>query len=318
MLFGRNVASYKFALATALIDLASQGRDVVPLTELARPFALEICRHLKQAPKQVTSGSSRFLDACNRYNADLIHLDELLSITTQRGFENVIDAFHRVGSADITRRFFLDERNSPTPRIAITAEMQTLAQVFGSTAQLETEARWNLVETAWEIGTTTAVVGFDSESGQLLHPLRRRGITSARSGLNGYQKGNCFYCFRPIAILTGLQDLADIDHLFPFVLEKRALAKNLDGIWNLVLACQTCNRGANGKFDAAPDPKYVSRLHTRNEYLISSHHPLRQTLINQTGLSADKRQAFLQYHLDAAIQYAGKAWVTKPVGLEVF
>jgi hypothetical protein len=34
-------------------------------------------------------------------------------------------------------------------------------------------------------------------------------------------------------------------------------------------------------------------LHKRNEFLIGSHHPLRETLINQTGDTLDKRVGFL-------------------------
>lgn len=52
---------------------------------------------------------------------------------------------------------------------------------------------------------------------------------------------------------------------------------NLNGVWNLVLACPNCNRGANGKFAKVPSIKYLERLHKRNEFLISSHHPLRES-----------------------------------------
>ena len=38
ILFGRNVASYKFALRKALLELTQQGKTVVPLTDLARPL----------------------------------------------------------------------------------------------------------------------------------------------------------------------------------------------------------------------------------------------------------------------------------------
>ena len=38
VLYGRNVASYKFALAESLITLASEGKDYVRLEDLAVPF----------------------------------------------------------------------------------------------------------------------------------------------------------------------------------------------------------------------------------------------------------------------------------------
>ncbi len=66
VLFGRNVASYKFALAKALIELSNRGDDHIPLENLARPYARHLCEHLKVVDKQTTSRSSKFLDVCPR------------------------------------------------------------------------------------------------------------------------------------------------------------------------------------------------------------------------------------------------------------
>ena len=318
VLFGRNVASYKFALATALMGFAEQGQAVVPITELAEPYALALCAHLKTSPKQVTSSNSKFLSECVRFNENKIGLDELLGTTTRLGFQNVLDAFHRVGTSDIPVRFFQDQRKTSQPSVVITDNLISLASESAATTLQETESRWRLVETAWELGTTTAVIGFDPETGDLILPVKRKAITSARSALNGYQKGLCFYCYQDIVIVPGDQNLADVDHLFPHALEKNGLAKNLDGIWNLVLACQSCNRGAKGKFDSTPHPKYVARLHSRNEYLILSHHPLRETLIKQTGESMPSRKQFLQTHLEVASTYQPAPWETQPAGLATF
>jgi len=46
ILFGRNVASYKFALGKSLLDLRAAPGDLVKLEELALPFARNICEHL--------------------------------------------------------------------------------------------------------------------------------------------------------------------------------------------------------------------------------------------------------------------------------
>jgi hypothetical protein len=42
-----------------------------------------------------------------------------------------------------------------------------------------------------------------------------------------------------------------------------------------------------------PSIELLKRLHTRNEFLIASHHPLRQTLIAQTGSTEQERKQFL-------------------------
>ena len=78
ILFGRNVASYKVALGHSLLELASQGKEVITLEELSDPFSRHICDHLKIADKQGTSKSSQFLDACRKFNAGEVKKEELL------------------------------------------------------------------------------------------------------------------------------------------------------------------------------------------------------------------------------------------------
>ena len=76
ILFGRNVASYKFALAEALLDLAPTSKTVITLDELAEPYVKHLCEHLKTAPKQATSKKSRFISACREYNEGKITHDQ--------------------------------------------------------------------------------------------------------------------------------------------------------------------------------------------------------------------------------------------------
>jgi hypothetical protein len=95
---------------------------------------------------------------------------------------------------------------------------------------------------------------------------------------------------------------AEVDHFLPHTLLARGfLSTNLNGIWNLVLACRECNRGRNGKSARVPrwDP-YLERLARRNDYLIESHHPLRETLMAQLGDTATARGQFLQTQHSAA------------------
>jgi len=123
----------------------------------------------------------------------------------------------------------------------------------------------------------------------------RIDVTSSREALDGYQKGKCFYCFGDICIAPGSDNLADVDHFIPHTLIARGdTTENLNGVWNLVLACRECNRGARGKSARVPQLKYLERLHKRNNFLIDSHHPLRETLVSQTGAMEALRQRFLQ------------------------
>jgi hypothetical protein len=126
ILFGRNVASYKFCLGKALLELAQQGKTVVPLTDLALPFARHLTAHLKLSDKQATSSSSKFLEACRQFNRGELTEAQLQDATVRLGFNNVIDAFHVVGNGEIGVRFFVDERNTPTRGIRLTDEVLKL------------------------------------------------------------------------------------------------------------------------------------------------------------------------------------------------
>ena len=98
VLFGRNVASYKFALAKTLLDLADCSDDRVRLDELARPFSKYLCTHLQTVDKQATSQTSKFLESCRAFNRGELSEERLIADTVRRGFNNVIDAFHVVGT----------------------------------------------------------------------------------------------------------------------------------------------------------------------------------------------------------------------------
>jgi hypothetical protein len=99
ILFGRNVASYKFALGKSLLELSQEGQTQISLEELAEPFSRHLCEHLQVADKQGTSQSNRFLEARRKYNAAEIKKEELVATTKKLGFQNVIDAFHVVNPA---------------------------------------------------------------------------------------------------------------------------------------------------------------------------------------------------------------------------
>lgn len=202
ILFGRNVASYKFALAKALFDLRNSSSDLISLEALALPFAKHISEHLKICDKQATSSQSRFLDAIRRFNEDNLNEDQLVSETVRRGFENVIDAFHNVHGAELPRRFFFDERKT-SGGIRISDEFRQLAEtsVFLD-LNAETEARWRLVETAWDLSLPRHVVTVaHDEASSLLYAsgsgLRRVAVTGARDALNGYQKRALFLLLPP-------------------------------------------------------------------------------------------------------------------------
>ena len=323
ILFGRNVASYKFALAKSLLEIAPTGRTEITLEELAIPFSKNLCVHLKHSPKQNTNNSSQFLDICKSYNAGTVSYDELIETTVKKGFNNVIDAFHIVNNESLPVEFYSKDY-SDKKKIILTDEIFRLQEiVFFNDFFQEAEARWNLVETAWEMGISRNLltVQYDEMNNLFFicnDKLRRKDVTSARHALNGYQKGKCFYCFDDITINSNADDLCDVDHFFPYVLQLLLPNVNLNGVWNLVLSCSKCNRGSEGKFTKVPSLKYLERIHKRNEFLISSHHPLRETLLSQVGIRVQDRISFLNNMDKIAINNLSLRWEAKLVEEEIF
>jgi hypothetical protein len=178
----------------------------------------------------------------------------------------------------------------------------------------EVEARWRLVETAWQLGLPKGlVVGVGQDGDILTAPQlgRRAMVARSRDALNGYQKGRCFYCYSEVTVVAAHAALADVDHFFPRVLLQLGVRMPLDGVWNLVLACRNCNRGADGNSSRLPEHRFLERLHTRNEFLISSHHPLRETLIAQTGDTVAARAKFLRGMYEGALDILIHRWGPK-------
>ena len=340
ILFGKNTASYKFALAKSLIDVSLERQsDLITLDDLALPYALHLAEHLKHSPKQSTAKTSQFIQACQDFNESKIDEDRLIQITKKEGFKYVLDAFHVVNTKAVTERFydvvneefFIDERKF-NKGIRLTDNLFKLFYVYDNSAKdlnQETESRWNLVEKAWElnINKNLIAVEFDQETNQLFtHDTkhRRTNITTSRGALNGYQKSRCFYCFKEISISSADDLLADVDHFFPHLLKPDVVNAgccrpvNVDGVWNLVLSCAECNRGESGKFAQVPTIELLERLHTRNEYLIGSHHPLRETLMMQTGTTERDRKYFLDKSYRFSKERLIHNWQPKPQGLSIF
>ncbi|EPD54160.1 hypothetical protein HMPREF1210_00145 [Paenisporosarcina sp. HGH0030] len=314
ILFGANTASYKFALAKALIDLTKQNKDFVSERDLALVFLNYMNEHIQNGTPQITSNSSKYFDAFASYNKQHVSLDEMVSLTLSNPFKNVIDRFHTINSQQSPTTFYERTQKNGIKGIVITdnifklQEMNHLENIIE-----EIEGRWRLVEVAWSLKMNPSLlnVKYDVSNKSLFiagnNSYKRIDITSSRSALNGYQKGKCFYCVRDISINKHHPELTDVDHFIPHLLQP-SLNHNLDGVWNLVLSCTTCNRGENGKFTLLPILEYLEKLYERNEYFIMSHHPLRETLINQLGKNSYQRKQFLNEVYNLALTQLLFTW----------
>ncbi|MGH3188670.1 MAG: HNH endonuclease [Streptosporangiaceae bacterium] len=275
-----------------------------------------ICEHLLAEDRQSTSAQSRFLDACRSRNRAELDAAQLAEVTVRLGFTNVIDAFHISRGGEPTQtRFFIDER-AGRHGVTLTDELLELSNgLQAGVLPLEVDARWDLVQTSWGLGLGTRLVTVEitpDEDAVHLHvpPRLRRGpITGVRDALSGYQDGRCAYCDTPFTDI-GTSRVA-VDHVLPFVLMTRGWQDgDLHQVWNLVLACHACN---SAKRDRPPTGDWMPWLEKRGEYLIGSHHPLRETLISQLGPDLAHRHETLRRRHDTAIEMIRTPWIP-PIG----
>lgn len=316
ILFGKNSATYKFAFGKTLLELVSNEKNSISLNELSPLYIASILEHIKNNDKQGSSNSSTFLNACRNFNQGTLSYEDLLAITEKHGFTNVIDAFQNVNGSLIPNQFYEKDFNGKNKKIILTDNLLRLKESIQFTNfNDEVEARWNLVETAWnlDINPNLLEVKIDDNLNHLFIEnkyMKRIDITSAKSSLNGYQKGKCFYSFQDISIVSKDYNLCTVDHFFPHVhkLKISEYGGNVNGVWNLVLADKYINLDKSAKI---PELKYLERLYKRNEFYIASKHPLGETIINQTGKTAKERRSFLQKQYDLSLNLSIQKWNPK-------
>lgn len=311
LLFGKNSATYKFAFAQALLELVERGVTSTSVQDLAEPFSRHLVAHLREHDKQGTAASSRLLTACRGFLRGTVSQAELLLQTEKLGFVNVVDAFPVVNGARVAAPFYEQHVVQGRPHLVFTDHLLQLkdSPQFPNLAQ-EAEARWRLVETAWnlQIRANLLQVQHDESRGLFFvedRLLRRVDITSVRDALNGYQKGKCFYSFLDLSLAPGSADVCQVDHFLPHLHKATHLPADLNGVWNLVLADGGVNRQKSARI---PDLPYLHRLYRRNEFFIESQHPLSETLVNQTGATPEKRRQFLQHHYQVALNHSLHRW----------
>jgi hypothetical protein len=313
ILFGKNSATYKFAFAKSLLGLIEQEKTKISLDELAIPFANSIVEHLKKSDKQGNSGSSKFLEGCRNYINKKITKEDLYTLTEKYGFVNVVDAFQNVNGGIIPNAFYEKNYSQGKKEIVVTDNLLKIKELFQyRNLEQEVEARWNLVETAWnlQINPKMLEVKYDESKSLFFiesNLMRRIDITSVRDSLNGYQKGKCFYSYQDISINKNDTNICEVDHFLPHVnkLAHSQNGANINGVWNLVLADSSINLHKKARI---PEKRFLHRLFNRNEFYIESKHPLSETIINQTGLTKENRRRFLEDQYNLALTHSIQKW----------
>ncbi|MEU5398118.1 HNH endonuclease signature motif containing protein [Streptomyces sp. NPDC005963] len=297
VLMGANARTYKFALGDALLDLAGQGREEVTLAELAAPYSLSMVRHLAEAPQapvHVSVSDTDFLAVARNESEETLasgRPSEQLLEAAQRSMPGmVMQKFHNLrGVPGVPHRFYELRGSGRRRTVLLTPELRGIAlSEQGESLRGELNARWHIVESSFAAGVGRGVVQagmlVDSAHELLLDKRRRRPVARVSEALIGFQHGRCLICSELIVPLGE----AVVDHVFPYAMMVRFESvgswhgPDLDALWNLAPAHRACN---SAKTDTPPDRHLRARLALRNEAIMRSPEPLRQTLRLSLGRS---------------------------------
>lgn len=295
-LFGKNAATYKFALCHALMKQTGKTSEV-RYEDLQEDFLLELVFHYENNPHQFAQTKNALTSKIDEYlGSDRSASDwNLLNKAASKNiFNDVFRAYQNVGSGTLASTHMLFEDQRTNKKITMTDRLVSILEDDKAKLiiNIENQARWSIVEEAWRAGVTPNMLSFNQDDGLFYSEFdnKRIGLRSAVDTLLPYQNGCCFYCNRKVSqfVMSQDDDFADVDHFFPFSILSRLGDKtpNANGIWNLVIACKKCNRGEGGKFDLPAANQFYQSLLTRNILFFEEH---KHSLKNAISLSLNAK-----------------------------
>jgi hypothetical protein len=294
VLFGRNVSTYKFALASTLLKL--KPKDDISYQDLRDEFLRSLLNHYTKNPFQFQGGENILTKAFDNYREDN-NWDNLVRVAERNIYNNVFDAFHNVGGGSIKKEHILFEHVPKEKKLVLTNNINAIIEqpLLVNTLLKENESRWMVVEEAWKNSLSPNLLVYDHNQREFISVTtkERTNLRSAVSILLPYQHGCCFYCNKKINPMATSEadDFPDVDHFLAhsYFKDIDLIHINPDGIWNLVIACKECNRGTGGKFERIPAEEFHLKIIKRNVLFTEEHrHSLKNSILLSLGVSNHK------------------------------
>jgi hypothetical protein len=284
VLFGKNQASYKMALGKVLLNFGSQNRNVIQWEDLSAAFLDQYISRLEEnsSPQQNAPGRQTKLE---RVVAELrlgtTDYGCAVQTVSSEGLVDVVPRFQTIGNnKDLVGKSFFEFEFGK--RIFLKDSLLEMATYDSDTLQQELDSRWALLEGAFEIrhSDLDLKIGNNIRDTYLVAAhqrgsVKRRNLTKNVDFLKGYQGNICFFCQEPLVYKI------HVDHVLPRdpVLH--------DQIWNLVLACETCNEH---KSDRMIGPHFIEKLVFRNENIMGGKtHPKKKEISGNLGATRKQR-----------------------------
>ena len=280
ILFGNNMSTYKMGLGDLIINYANKNIEKIPLRELSEDFLdiyqerVDSGKHQKK--RTIVKGEEKGLTVIEtelkKIQQGETTREKAINSVQKGSLETmVLKKFHTVFNRQIPDPFY---QVTKTHLILQKNTLDTFTDNQNKPLTHELSSRWKLLEFGFENTTKEESLEVDFDAEIVIKKNKRTPISQLRPILNGYQRGNCFYCG------LKLDGSIEVDHVIPWS------AVEHDEIWNLVLAHVECNQL---KLDHLPPKPFVKKLIYRNEIVLKSYLPLKEELKKVLGDSGKKR-----------------------------
>jgi 5-methylcytosine-specific restriction endonuclease McrA len=263
---GLKTNSYKLALLRSLVAIAGRSRCAAPLRitriDLAEQFVerywrLALLFHVRQATVpdkdpvvmrliRAEQARLRFSDETtvqDYQRRSPVDYKRLIASVANEAFHDVVPRFHTVHKREVEPRLYKPDGHD----VIVEKPAYEFLRENARTVDLLAIAGW----VAFTEQFTSAPKLFEKIEGTA---ARRKQLAPYRAFLGVTVGFACFYCRAPAPQNT------PVDHVIPwaFVAE--------DKVWNLVLACASCN---GQKSSSVASMEYIRRLSDRNERLMA-------------------------------------------------
>lgn len=298
VLYGKNASTYKMGLGYLLLRYGINGEDRITLDDLSYDF-LELYqdRCKDNAPQMGQVGRKtiveREIDFITHSNKPMA--DSARVIAKGALSDMVLQRFNVLFGRPIPEPFY--QFHEGDTAITLSDNLLQLCQEAEVKEVFEREilSRWDLLEHSFERLHPVPILP-DEALLYLQNKQERKNLTPLVPVLWGYQEGKCFYCKEE------LYDVA-VDHVIPYS------AVWMNDVWNLVLAHNHCNEDKN---DNIPSWAFIEKLIRRNEYYITSSHPLKDEIIRCLGSTPSNRRGTVKTYYDTAYQVKRRYWRGDP------
>jgi hypothetical protein len=301
ILYGLNAATYKIALGKTLLELATAGKETVDWSTLSKAYLdnyiLRIGNHA--LPQQGNPGRRTVMERIvTQLKLGSITYDQAIAMVARGAFNDVIPRFHTIGNDKLmgAEKFYRFDHGK---KLYLHESIFEVHESANAELQQELEARWSLLEGAFQMGHENWDLANDIREIYISKGSERTSITSNIPFLSGYQGNTCFYCGEAIKV----NDI-HVDHVLP----RQVLMH--DEIWNLVLSHSLCNLH---KEDALVGKHYIEKLIDRNENIMGSNHPWKQKIAASLGNSKPNRAKNTYYHYEnVKLVLGNRYWENSP------